>query len=68
MYFSLGNIFNEPLKDIVQRGMKYFGKRESTCLVSSNRDFVNKFIAKTYGKKLPVPIEEVMPSFDWRNS
>jgi len=67
MYFSLGNIFNEPLKDIVQRGMKYFGKHESKCLVSTDREFVNKYIAKTYGKELPVPIEEIMP-LDWRNS
>lgn len=67
MYFSLGNIFNEPLKDIVQRGMKYFGKYESKCLVSSNKEFVNKYIVKTYGKQLPVLIEEIMP-LDWRNS
>lgn len=66
MYFSLGNIFNEPLRDIVQRGMRYFGKHENKCL-SSDSEFANKYIAKTYGKELPVPIEEIMP-LDWRNS
>lgn len=64
MYFSLGNIFDEPLRDIVQRGMRYFGKHQSLCLVSSNREFINKYIAKTYGKDLPVPIEGIMP-LDW---
>ncbi|MBU0762689.1 MAG: radical SAM protein [Candidatus Altiarchaeota archaeon] len=67
MYFSLGNIFDQPLKDIVAKGMKYFGQRESTCLVSASRDFLNRFIKKTYGRDLPVPIEEIMP-VDWRNS
>ena len=61
MYFSLGNIFNEPLEDILKRGMKYFKKHESTCLVSSNKDFVRKYITKTYGREVPVPIEEILP-------
>lgn len=61
MYFSLGNIFDEPLKAILQRGMKYFGKRESKCLVSQDREFIDTYIAKTYGKELPVPIEQIMP-------
>lgn len=65
MYFSLGNIFNEPLQYIIRKGMRYFGEHENACLVSSNRKFVDKFIAKTYGREFPVPIEEIMP-LDWR--
>ncbi|MCK4820165.1 radical SAM protein, partial [bacterium] len=62
MYFSLGNFFEEPLKDILQRGMKYLGKRETKCRVSEDREFIDKYVAKTYGRKdLPVPIEEIMP-------
>jgi len=61
MYFSLGNIFEEPLKDIVQRGMRYFREHKSTCRVSCDREFINKYVAKTYGKEVPVPIEEIMP-------
>jgi len=60
MYFSLGNIFNDSLKNILEKGMQYFCKRECTCLVSSNIDFVSKYIAKTYGRDLPVPIEEII--------
>jgi MoaA/NifB/PqqE/SkfB family radical SAM enzyme len=67
MYFSLGNIFNEPLKDIVDRGMQYFGEHESTCLVSCNRDFINNYVAKTYGRNVPVPIKEIIP-VDWRSN
>ncbi len=59
MYFSLGNFFNEPLKDIVARGMRYFGRHEDKCLVSDDREFINKYVAKTYGKNLPVPIGQI---------
>ena len=61
MYFSLGNFFKEPLKDILQRGMKYFGKHETKCLISEDKDFINKYVTKTYGRDdIPVPIEEIM--------
>ena len=61
MYFSLGNIFTESLKDILQRGMNYFKERHDTCLVSCDKNFIEKYVAKTYGKNLPVPIGEIMP-------
>jgi len=61
MYFSLGNFFEEPLKDIVGRGMKYFARHETNCLVSGDRDFIDKYVAKSYGKDLPVPIEQIFP-------
>jgi len=65
MYFSLGNFFNEPLKDMLQRGMKYFGKYQSKCLASESKEFIEKYIAKTYGKELLVPIEEIMPEGEY---
>jgi MoaA/NifB/PqqE/SkfB family radical SAM enzyme len=62
MYFSLGNFFKEPLKDIIARGMgiKHFSKHTNTCLMSEDLDFINKYVTKTYGKDLPVPIEEII--------
>jgi len=65
MYFSLGNFFNESLKDILQRGMKYFGKYQSKCLASESKEFIDKYITKTYGKDLPVPIEEIIPEGEY---
>ena len=59
MYFSLGNFFKEPLKDIVERGMGYFRKRSDICLVSNDREFINKYIVKTYGKDQLVPIDQI---------
>jgi MoaA/NifB/PqqE/SkfB family radical SAM enzyme len=62
MHLSLGNIFKEPLKDIIARGMniKYFGKHVNTCPIAESRPFINKYIAgRVYGKPLPVPWNEV---------
>jgi len=64
MYFSLGNFFKEPLKDILDRGMEYFKRRSDICLVSNDRKFIDKYIVKTYGKKLPVPIEQIFSNED----
>ena len=60
MYFSIGNFFKEPLADILKRGMKYFGKSERKCLVSEDEHFINTYVSKTYGKDLPIKIEDVM--------
>lgn len=66
MYFSLGNFFKEPLKDIINRGMNIecFKKHIDRCLMSEDRDFINKYVVKTYGKDLPVPISEIMPEIE----
>jgi MoaA/NifB/PqqE/SkfB family radical SAM enzyme len=70
MHLSLGNIFREPLKDIIARGMnvKFFGKHMSTCLIAENRRFIDKYIAKhVYGKSLPVAWNEVFAESDLIN-
>lgn len=67
MQISLGNVFQEPLKDIIQRGLdiKYFGEHVDTCLIAENREFINKYIVnKLYGKKLPVSCFEVFSGDD----
>ena len=67
IHTSLGNFFEEPLKDIIERGMRisYFGKYVDTCLVAEDRKFINDYVAKTYGKPLPVPCSEVFTSKDF---
>ena len=62
IYTSLGNFFEEPLRDIVERGLriKYFGKYVDTCLIAEDRKFINDYVVKKiYGKQLPVPCSEV---------
>jgi len=62
MHTSIGNVFEEPLKDIIKRGfdIKYFGERVNTCLVAEDKDFIlNHIEDKIYGRPLPVPCSEV---------
>ena len=68
IHVSLGNFFEEPLKDIIERGMKikYFGKYIDTCLIAEDRKFIEEYITKkTYDKPLPVPYTEVFGSEDF---
>lgn len=59
MYFSLGNIFDTPLREILEKGMRYFGEYHNACYVSQDRDFNERYISKTYGRKLS-SIEDVI--------
>ena len=65
---SLGNFFEESLKDIIERGLKikYFGKYVDTCLIAEDRKFINDYVVKKiYGKPLPVPYSEVFNNDDF---
>lgn len=67
IHVSLGNFFNEPLKDIIERGLKikYFGKYHDSCWIAEDRDFINKYaVQKIYGKQIPVPYKEVFGEED----
>jgi MoaA/NifB/PqqE/SkfB family radical SAM enzyme len=40
--YSIGNIFNEPLEDIVACGMVEFGERVPTCMMATDRDYLRR--------------------------
>lgn len=68
IHVSLGNFFEEPLRDIIERGLKikYFGKYVDTCLIAEDRQFINDYVVKKiYGKPLPVPYSEVFTNEDY---
>lgn len=68
IHVSLGNFFEEPLKDIVERGLKIkqFGEHCDTCLIAEDRKFINDYVVKKiYGKPLPVPYNEVFNKEDF---
>ncbi|MFC1957445.1 radical SAM/SPASM domain-containing protein [Chloroflexota bacterium] len=67
MHLSIGNVFEEPLKDIIQRGLgiKYFGEYVDTCTIAEDKNFINNYVAKKiYGKPVPVPCAEVFTDKD----
>jgi len=67
IHCSLGNFFQEPLRDIVERGLniRHFGQHVDTCLIAEDRNFLEEYEAKKiYGKALPVPCCEVFGEDD----
>jgi MoaA/NifB/PqqE/SkfB family radical SAM enzyme len=68
IHTSIGNVFEEPLKDILERGknIKFFGEHVDTCLIAEDRDFINNYVAKhIYGRKdLPIPCSEMFGEED----
>jgi MoaA/NifB/PqqE/SkfB family radical SAM enzyme len=67
IHVSLGNFFEETLKDIIERGMniKYFRNYIDTCLIATDKKFINDYVVKTYGKPLPVPYTDILKSEDF---
>lgn len=68
IHVSLGNFFEEPLKDIIERGLriKYFGQYNNTCLIAEDRTFITEIESnRIYGKKLPVHYSEVFTEEDF---
>jgi MoaA/NifB/PqqE/SkfB family radical SAM enzyme len=67
IHCSLGNFFQEPLRDIVERGLniKHFGQHVDTCLIAEDRHFIDEYeMKKIAGKDLPVPCCEVFEGDD----
>ena len=67
IHTSIGNIFDKPLKDIIQTGMdiKFFGEHVDTCLIAEDLPFIKKYVAgHIYGKPVPVPCTEVFSEED----
>lgn len=69
IYISLGNIFKENLKDILERGLriKHFAYGHKHTCLSGNKDydFIKGYMAKMYGKKCPVSYREVFTAEDF---
>ncbi len=61
MHITIGNVFEDSLKTIVDRGMtiKHFKEFSPICLTGENSDFIDKYMSRFYGKPLPVDYREV---------
>ena len=65
IHISFGNLLESSLEDIVSRARKYECfrdfKQPPVCLAGEDREFIEKYLTKTFGedKVLPIPFEEV---------
>jgi MoaA/NifB/PqqE/SkfB family radical SAM enzyme len=67
IFTSIGNVLEEPLKDIIDRGMKikHFGEWTDVCWIAEDKQFVNDYVVKNiYGKEQPVPSDKVFSEKD----
>ena len=64
MHISLGNVFEETISTIRNRALQnpYFATYQKKCLVSTDAEFIEKYLSKTFdAKKLPVLWKDVFP-------
>lgn len=67
IHISIGNIFEEKLKDIIDRGLriKHFRKYSPKCLSGEDRCFIEKYMTKFYGKPKPIHWTEAFTDEDF---
>jgi MoaA/NifB/PqqE/SkfB family radical SAM enzyme len=64
MHISLGNVFEESVTAIRNRALQnpYFAAYHQKCLVSTDPEFMEKYLSKTFdAKQLPIPWQDVFP-------
>jgi MoaA/NifB/PqqE/SkfB family radical SAM enzyme len=70
-HVSLGNFFEEPLADIINRGLniKWFDpKKNMPCICGVDKGFIKNVISQTYGdSEVPVRYDRVFTSDDFLN-
>lgn len=68
IHTSIGNFFEEPLKDILERGMriKFFCERQDICIGSVDGEFLRDYQPRIEGKPFPVPWQEVFTKEDFK--
>ena len=47
--YKIGNIFEQPLKEIIDHGfkIKYFRDHSDLCLAGEDKEFIKKFMTKS---------------------
>ncbi|MBU2703217.1 MoaA/NifB/PqqE/SkfB family radical SAM enzyme [Sporomusaceae bacterium BoRhaA] len=67
IHIGIGNIFEESLKDIIDRGLriKHFKEFRTKCLSGEDRCFIDTYMTKFYGKPLPIHWSEAFSDEDF---
>lgn len=71
-HVSMGNFFKEPLKDIIERGLKLklfaYGKKETCYIGNIDHEFIHKYLPKyqdKYNEVYAAPYTEVFNAEDF---
>lgn len=67
IHTKLGNIKEEPLKNIIQRGfsVKKFREYSDKCLVGEDKDFAQNYLNKDMTILTPIPLDELFNDGDF---
>lgn len=67
IHIGIGNIFTGTLKEAIDLGqkIKWFKDYSRQCLSSERRDFIKGYMAKAYGKQLPIPWQDAFGEEDF---
>ncbi len=67
IHVSLGNFFQESLKNIIERGMriKWFREYHQECIMGENAEFIKLITDKIKGRPLPISYQEVFKPEDF---
>lgn len=67
IHISLGSIFEESLDSILKRGMRirHFKEYNPLCLSGEDRNFIENYMSKFYGKSLPFHWSDVFGHEDF---
>lgn len=67
IHIGIGNIFRESLAEVVKRGqsIKWFSQYSPLCLSGEDRNFINTYMTKFYGKPLPIDWTEAFTEEDF---
>ena len=67
VHIALGNVFEESLADIIERGqsIRHFREHNPLCLSGEDRHFIDKYMTKFYGKPLPIHWSEAFDEDDF---
>jgi MoaA/NifB/PqqE/SkfB family radical SAM enzyme len=64
---SIGNLFEDSLRTIIERGfnIKHFREFNPICLSGEDKNFINKYMKPCWGKPIPVDYREIFTEEDF---
>jgi MoaA/NifB/PqqE/SkfB family radical SAM enzyme len=67
IHIAIGSIFTGTLAEAIERGqsIKHFNQYNPLCLSGEDRGFIENYMAKAYGKQLPIPWTEAFSEDDY---